>query len=159
MFSKIALRMLIPVLCLMPASNLPQAAESTMETEAALLNILQAAYEASCKDADRVRDYYLADAEIINDGRLTTLDETINELKRSLGSLKDLTCSYRPKVRTSRIGDSISYLVVRETIRLSAHGTGEQRMEQVCTYVFLKKDGSRWKIAVDHCSSVPGETA
>ncbi|MBI3609566.1 MAG: nuclear transport factor 2 family protein [Nitrospirae bacterium] len=145
------------VLCLIFGPDPLRAAEKSAEKEEVFLKVLDAAYQVSCNDADRLRDYYLANAEIISDGLQSTLDETIKELKQSMNPLPGLTCSYQPKVRASRIGPEMAYLVVRESIRLSVHEKGEQRIEQLCTYVFLK-DGSRWKIAHDHCSMVQGET-
>lgn len=156
-FPKIGLRILISVLCLMPGQSTLDAAGQTVEKEEVFINVLKGAYQASCDDIDRLRDYYLSDAEIVHDGHQTTLTETINELKRSLGPFKDLTCVYQPKVRASRIRAEIAYLVVRETIRISSPTLGEEESRQVCTYIFLK-EGSQWKIAHDHCSTIPGET-
>jgi ketosteroid isomerase-like protein len=119
------------------------------------LTILNKAYQASCNDIESLRDYYLSDAEIINDGRQMTLDEIIKELKQSTASLTGLVCIYEPKVRASRKTAQFAYIVVRETIRLSAHEMEEQEIQQLCTYVFSKKE-SGWKIVHDHCSSVPG---
>lgn len=137
----------------------PQAAEEAPNgSQEAFLKILDSAYEASCGEVDRLRKYYLADAEIINDGRQVSLDETIKELKQSMVSLQGLTCAYEPRVRSTRVAGEIAYLVIRETIRLAAAEMTEQRIQQVCTYVFTRKD-SRWWIAHDHCSSVQGETA
>lgn len=140
------------------ASGRPQAAEAPNDSREAFLKILDSAYEASCGEVDRLRKYYLADAEIINDGRQVTLDETIKELKQSMVSLQGLTCGYEPRVRSTRVSGDLAYVVVRETIRLAAQEMAEQRIQQVCTYVFSRKD-AQWWIAHDHCSSVQGDTA
>ena len=124
--------------------------------EAAFLLLLEAAYEASCDNAERLRDYYLPDAEIVHDGRQTNLEDTINELNRAMGSVEGLTCVYEPKVRSSRIYAEIAYLVIREVIWLSAHSMEDQKVQQICTYVFIKK-GPGWKIGHDHCSTIRGE--
>lgn len=125
--------------------------------EEIFLNVLKAAYDASCNDVDRLRDYYRADAEIIHDGRQSTTEETIKDLEGSLASTPNLTCSYQPRVRSLRVSGDLAYLVVRETIRISSQETGSRDLQQICSYVFLR-EGGRWKIAVDHCSSVEGET-
>lgn len=126
--------------------------------EEELVAILNGSYEVSCRDVDQLRQFYSEDAEIVHDGRQRTLDETIKELKQSTESLNGLTCKYEPKVRVQRILDQVAYLVVRETIRMTAQEMEEQRLEQVCTYVFVKQ-GTMWKIAHDHCSSVRGQVA
>ncbi|HTN44679.1 MAG TPA: nuclear transport factor 2 family protein [Nitrospiria bacterium] len=134
-----------------------QAAESNAEKDTAFVKILEGAYQASCDDVDRLHDYYRSDAQIIHDGRVTTLDETIKEIKESIRPLQNLHCSYQPRVRGSRISGDMGYLVVHESIRLSAGSVEPQQIEQICNYVFLK-EGSQWKIAVDHCSTIPGES-
>ena len=120
------------------------------------LKVLSAAYDVSCGDVDRLGDYYRSDAEIVHDGRITTLVETIKELKQTKESLPGLACDYRPNVRAGRIGAEIAYLLVRETIHISSKSSESRRYDQVCTYVFTK-NGARWMIAHDHCSSIQGE--
>ena len=135
--------------------NVLQAIQPTTEKDDVFLRILAAAYQASCSNAEWLHDYYLSDAEIIHDGRQLTLDETIKELKQSIAPLSGLTCVYQPKVRASRTDDRFAYLVVRETLILEAHETGKKEIQQICTYVF-SRTGSRWMIAHDHCSTIPG---
>jgi len=147
---------LILMACWMMGEGALQAAESNTEKDAPFVKILEGAYQASCDDVDRLHDYYRADAQIIHDGRLTTLDETIKEIKESIRPLQGLHCSYQPRVRSSRVGGEMAYVIVHESIRLSAGTVEPQQIEQICNYVFLK-EGSQWKIAVDHCSSIPGE--
>lgn len=153
---RIGLWVLILMVFWMIGEGTPQAAESNAENGAAFVKILEGAYQASCDDVDRLRDYYRADAQIIHDGRLSTLEETIKEIKESIRPLQNLHCSYQPRVRSSRISGDMAYLIVHESIRLSAGTVEPQQIEQLCNYVFLK-DGSQWKIAVDHCSAIPGE--
>ena len=119
------------------------------------LKILHMAYKVSCQDAGSLKDYYFQDAEIIHDGRQMTLDETIKELEKTVFSVTELSCHYQPKVRASRHGEKMAYLVVRETIRLTAYEMDSVLLQQICTYVFLKKRAD-WKISHDHCSSIPG---
>ena len=119
------------------------------------LKILNSAYQVSCQDVEALRNFYFKDAEIIHNGRQITLEETIKELEKSVSSMKDLSCHYQPKVRARRHGKKMTYLVVRETIRLSAPEMDEILVQQICTYIF-RKNGSDWKITHDHCSSVPG---
>ena len=146
----------IAVLSLMVGQDaLTSTKPGTQKDESAFLKVLVGAYYVSCFDVESLRDYYLKDAEIINNGRQVTLDDTIKELKESISTLSDLKCSYKPKIRSSRIEKKIAYIVVRETIELSAQEIGEQRIQQLCTYIFSKKR-SKWKIAHDHCSSIPG---
>ena len=153
---KILQGIIILMACWVMGEGALQAAESNTEKDAAFVKILEGAYRASCDDVDRLRDYYRADAQIIHDGRLTTLDETIKEIKESIRPLQDLHCSYQPRLRSSRISGEMAYVIVHESIRLSAGTVEPQQIEQICNYVFLK-EGSQWKIAVDHCSSIPGE--
>lgn len=155
--SKIRFTILFSALCLLLGERPLKAVEPPAEKDAVFVKILEGAYQASCDDVDRLRDYYRSDAQIIHDGRLTTLDETIKEIKESIRPLQNLRCTYQPRVRTSRISGEMAYLVVRETIRLSTGATEPQEIEQICSYIFMK-DGSRWKIVLDHCSTVPGAT-
>jgi ketosteroid isomerase-like protein len=157
LLSKIRFTILFSALCFILGEHPLEAVEQPAEKDAVFVKILEGAYQASCDDVDRLRDYYRSDAQIIHDGRQTTLDETIKEIKESIRPLPNLQCTYQPRVRTSRISAEIAYLVVRETIRLSAGATEPQKIEQICSYIFMK-DVSRWKIVLDHCSTVPGET-
>ncbi|MBI3597494.1 MAG: nuclear transport factor 2 family protein [Nitrospirae bacterium] len=155
-YSKIGRWILFIALCILIGESPLRAAESDAPKDATFVKILEGAYHASCDDVDRLRDYYRADAQIIHDGRLTTLNETIKEIKESIRPLQGLHCSYQPRVRGTRISGEMAYLIVHESIRLSAGAVEPQQIEQICNYVFLK-EGSQWKIAVDHCSTIPGE--
>ncbi|MBI3812005.1 MAG: nuclear transport factor 2 family protein [Nitrospirae bacterium] len=157
LLSNIRLAILFSVLCLTLSEPPLQAAEPPAEKDKPFVEILEGAYRVSCDNVARLSDYYRSDAQIIHDGRLTTLDETIKEIKESIRPLKDLHCTYQPRVRTSRISGDMAYLLVRETIRLAAGDLEPQEIQQICSYVFVK-DGSRWKIILDHCTTVPGET-
>ena len=148
-FFFLALRLLIPL-------DL-RAAEPEPNKEAPFLKILESAYAVSCKEPERLREFYRSDAQILHDGDQKTLEQSIVELKQSMSSMGEITCGYHPRVRASRVTAEIAYLVVREQIKLSARPRGEELLEQICSYIFLK-DGSTWKIAVDHCSTVEGET-
>lgn len=157
MFGKILqIAIVAAIAALLIGQNGVRASEETAgKDEAAFIDILNGAYRVSCDDVSLLRKYYLEDAEIINNGRQVTLDETINELQDSISAVKNLQCSYQPKLRSMRIDKTLAYVVVRETISLSAPEFGDQKIEQLCTYIFLKKD-KIWMIAHDHCSSVPG---
>jgi ketosteroid isomerase-like protein len=148
---------LIGWVCLMVGEGALFAAESTADKDKPFVEILEGAYRVSCEDVDRLNDYYRSDAQIIHDGRQTTLNETIKEIKESIRPLHNLHCTYKPRVRASRFAGEMAYLVVRESIRLTASTVEPQEVEQICSYVFMK-DGSRWKIGLDHCTTVPGES-
>ena len=143
---------LISILCL----TVNAGSAAALGEEKAFLEILRGAYDVSCTDASRLRDYYREDAEIIHDGRKSTLDETIAELKSTLSSLGEITCVYQPRIQSSRIGHDIVYLVVRETIIISSEVFGKDHIQQICTYIFLK-ESEGWLIAHDHCSTIQGE--
>ena len=157
LFKKVGWRILIFLLPLWVSHTPLHALQPVADENKVFLTILNNAYQASCNNIELLRRYYLSDAEIINDGRQLTLDEIIKELKQSTASLTGLICTYEPKVRASRKTAQLAYIVVRETIRLSAHEMEEQEIQQLCTYVFSKTE-SGWKISHDHCSSVPGLT-
>jgi ketosteroid isomerase-like protein len=150
---------IVLVLLLAPvfSRDLVSAAKPPTEKEGVFVQILEKAYAASCGDADLLREYYLEDAEIIHEGRQATLTEMIDELKKSMTSLTRLACGYNPQVKASRIEERFAYLVVRESISLEADEIGRKEIHQICTYVFSKTRAG-WKIAHDHCSTVPGMT-
>jgi len=149
--------LLIVMVATTVAGSALRAAESSMGNEKPFVEVLEKAYQASCDNADLLHNYYRPDAQIIHDGRQTTLNETIKEIKESIQPLQNLHCAYQPRVRTTRISGDMAYIVVRETLRLTASSMEPQQMEQLCSYIFLK-DGSTWKIILDHCSTIPGET-
>jgi ketosteroid isomerase-like protein len=155
--SNMGRKILIVMVAMIGAGGALQAADSSMGDEKPFVAILEKAYQASCSDVDRLHNYYRSDAQIIHDGRQTTLDETIKEIKESIRPLQDLRCTYHPRVRTTRVNGEMAYVVVRETLRLTAKAMEPQEVEQICSYIFMK-DGSTWKIILDHCSTVPGET-
>lgn len=154
-FKSVGLAFVIISASLMTGLGVLRATEPAVGQDEPFLKILEGSYDVSCKNVEALRGYYLEDAEIINNGRQVSLDDTIKELTQSLSSIESLECSYEPTVRARRIGKDLAYLVVREVIRLSSREAGEQQIDQLCTYVFLKTEVG-WKIAHDHCSSVPG---
>ncbi len=125
--------------------------------EETFTKILALSYKASCDDADDLRKYYLPEAEIIHDGRQTTLSETIEEVKRSLGGITGLACGYTPRVQGSYIEEEFAFLTLAETIHIEAEDLNAIEIRQLCTYIFLKKNG-KWMITHDHCSEVEGQT-
>ena len=143
---------------LFPATYSPWAKEKAGDSDNKFVNILKTVYQISCGDTELLRDYYLPEADIIHDGRQVSLDDTIDELRRMKDSAGDLNCAYKPRVRKHRVDHETAYLFVRESIKISSHSMGEQRFEQLCTYIFHYED-FRWKIALDHCSTVPGSVA
>ena len=155
LIKKAGFGIIVSLLLFMIGQNVLQAIQLTTEKEEVFLKILDAAYQASCSNVELLRDYYLSDAEIIHDGRQLTLDEIIKELKQSISSSSGLTCIYKPMVRASRTDDRFAYLVIRETLILDAPEMGRREIQQLCTYVFSRA-GSGWRIAHDHCSSIPG---
>ena len=154
----IAMTFLILGVILFPTTYSPGAGEKTKNPDRVFVDILKAAYRVSCDDVERLRDYYLPEADIVHDGRQTSLDETIDELRRAMDSSGDLSCAYTPRVRTQRVENKLAYLLVRESLRISSPSMGDQRIEQLCTYIFLNGN-SRWKIALDHCSTIRGSVA
>lgn len=125
--------------------------------EGTFTTILKKSYEASCGDVEGLRDYYLPEAEIIHNGKQTTLKQTIEKLSRTLATMKGLSCDYKPRVQGSYIGDDFAFMTLRESIFISAEEIDRQEILQICTYIFLKKDG-RWMITHDHCSEIDGQT-
>ncbi|HEY5649034.1 MAG TPA: nuclear transport factor 2 family protein [Nitrospiria bacterium] len=132
-------------------TGVPAANEDTFIT------VLEKSYEASCGNVEGLRDYYLPEAEIIHDGKQTTLKQTIEDLTKTLTVMKGLACEYKPRVQGSYIGDDFAFLTLRESIFISADEVDEVEILQICTYIFLKKD-DRWMITHDHCSEIDGQT-
>ena len=125
--------------------------------EETFTTILEKSYEASCGNVEGLRDYYLPEAEIIHNGKQTTLKQTIEELGGNLANMKGLSCSYEPRVQGSYIGDDFAFMTLRESIFISAEEIDRLEILQICTYIFLKKD-DRWMITHDHCSEIDGQT-
>lgn len=127
------------------------------ENEETFVKILEKSYKASCEDVEGLRDYYLPEAEIIHNGRQKTLSETIDQLSTTLGGMKGLACGYKPRVQGSYITEDFAFMTLRETVQLKADEIQDIEIQQICTYIFLKKKG-KWMITHDHCSEIEGQT-
>ena len=72
-----------------------------------------------------------------------------------ISDFRDMKCQVQRQVLTGHMGNKVGYVLVDEIINISSKSTHtDERQHSVCTYNFIK-EGSSWKITLEHCSSLP----
>jgi hypothetical protein len=110
-----------------------------------------------CKDPEKIKDFYLPDKTLVLmvDDKRTLLSNRIAQYNQMKSELRGLKCNSQRKLLTGSMGDSVGYVLVDEISSIVSSSTDtDERQHSVCTYAFNKVD-KKWKIALEHCSSLP----
>lgn len=120
-----------------------------------LANILKKVDELACTQPQKLAQFYSKDLVIMSDDKRALLENRIKDYQQMLSDFRDMNCQTQRQVLSGKVGKNISYLLVDEIISITSKSTDtDERQHSVCSYTFTR-EGTNWKIALEHCSSLP----
>ena len=108
-----------------------------------------------CTNPEKTSQYYSSNLVIMIDDKRALLENRIKDYRQMMSDLVGMKCSMERKVLAGSAGDKVGYMLVDELISVTAENVHiDERQHSVCSYIFSKEKGN-WKIALEHCSSLP----
>ena len=108
-----------------------------------------------CTNPEKTNQYYSSKLVIMIDDKRALLENRIKDYRQMMSELVGMKCRMERKVLAGSAGDKVGYMLVDELISVIAENVHiDERQHSVCSYIFLKEKGN-WKIALEHCSSLP----
>lgn len=123
------------------------------ETDA-LTDLLKQVDKQVCQSPKKLTSYYAKDVVIIADDKRILPEHRIKDYEVMIAELQGMKCKNTRTVLASNVGETLGYLLVDELISVTSTASTDERQHSICTYVF-SKNGGRWKIKQEHCSSLP----
>jgi len=147
-------RMLILFIALFAA--LPGRSAFAAETDV-LTGVLKKVDALTCTAPSKIIPFYSKNLVIMEDGKRASLTHRIEDYERMIAEYEDMKCDFQRKVLAGEVDKKIGYVLVDETINVSARLSGDERQHNFCSYIFSREQG-QWKISHEHCSSLPDYT-
>jgi len=121
----------------------------------ALADVLKKIDGVVCKNPEKLPEFYTAEHVILQDDKRALLKHRVEDYRQMLSDFREMKCENTRKVFTGETGDKVGYLVSDELISVTSKSTDtDERQHSICNYVFTKEGGA-WKVALEHCSSLP----
>ncbi len=118
-------------------------------------NILKKIDDLACTNPEKLPDYYGKGLVIMSDDKRALLENRIKDYQQMMADFRDINCQVQRQVLTGHVGNKVGYVLVDEIISVTSKSNDtDERQHSVCNYSFVK-EGSSWKITLEHCSSLP----
>jgi len=109
----------------------------------------------ACTAPEKLPDFYGKGLVIMVDDKRALLANRIKDYRQMMSDFRDMKCQVQRQVLTGRAGNKVGYVLVDEIISITSKSNDtDERQHSVCNYSFVK-EGSSWKITLEHCSSLP----
>ncbi len=132
----------------------PVRVQASADTEA-LSEVLKKLDGLVCTQPEKISDHYAPKQVILADDKRYLLENRIEGYRQMMSEFRGMECKTQRQVLSGRIGDKVGFLLVDEISSITSKSTDtDERQHSVCSYVF-QKDNRSWKIALEHCSSLP----
>ena len=118
-------------------------------------NILKKLDDIACTQPEKLPDFYGKDLVILVDDKRALLENRVKDYRQMMADFRGLKCQVQRQVLSGHAGNKVGYLLVDEIISITSKSVdNDERQHSVCNYSFVK-EGSSWKITLEHCSSLP----
>ena len=118
-------------------------------------NILKKLDGIACTQPEKLPDFYGKDLVILVDDKRALLENRVKDYRQMMADFRDLKCQVQRQVLSGHAGNKVGYILVDEIISITSKSVdNDERQHSVCNYSFVK-EGSSWKITLEHCSSLP----
>lgn len=146
--SKIAL--LTFVVLLLTGSNKALAAETDVFSD-----ILKKVDGLICSQPKKITEFYHPKLVILSDDKRTLLENRVKAFQQMTAEFREIKCQTQRQILAGKKGPDVGYLLVDEISSITSKSSDtDERQHSVCNYVF-NKEGSAWKIVLEHCTSLP----
>ena len=118
-------------------------------------NILKKLDGIACTQPEKLPDFYDKDLVILVDDKRALLENRVKDYRQMMADFRGLKCQVQRQVLSGHAGNKVGYVLVDEIISITSKSVdNDERQHSVCNYSFVK-EGSSWKITLEHCSSLP----
>ena len=118
-------------------------------------NILKKLDGIACTQPEKLPDFYGKDLVILVDDKRALLENRVKDYRQMMADFRGLKCQVQRQVLSGHAGNKVGYILVDEIISITSKSVdNDERQHSVCNYSFIK-EGSSWKITLEHCSSLP----
>ena len=118
-------------------------------------NILKKLDGIACTQPEKLPDFYGKDLVILVDDKRALLENRVKDYRQMMADFRGLKCQVQRQVLSGHAGNKVGYILVDEIISITSKSVdNDERQHSVCNYSFVK-EGSSWKITLEHCSSLP----
>ncbi len=120
-----------------------------------LADILARLDKLTCAQPEKLSQFYAKDLVIMVDDKRILLENRIKDYRQMMSDFRDIKCRTQRQVLHGKVGKAVGYILVDEIISITSKSTDtDERQHSVCNYAFIREN-SRWKISLEHCSSLP----
>ncbi|MBT3365799.1 MAG: SnoaL-like domain-containing protein [Nitrospina sp.] len=120
-----------------------------------LAGILKKIDSLTCTQPEKLPGFYAKNLVIMVDDKRALLENRVKDYRQMMSDFRDMNCQTQRQVLSGKVGKDVSYVLVDEIISITSKSTDtDERQHSVCSYMFVR-EGSQWKISLEHCSSLP----
>ena len=120
-----------------------------------LAGILKQLDELTCTQPEKLPQFYGKNLVIMVDDKRALLENRVKDYRQMMSDFRDMKCETQRQILSGKVGKEVSYVLVDEIISITSKSNDtDERQHSVCNYVFTR-EGSQWKISLEHCSSLP----
>ena len=118
-------------------------------------NILKKIDGMTCTQPEKLPSFYGKSLVILQDDKRALLENRIKAYRQMMSDFRGLDCQVQRQVLAGHVGAKVGYVLVDEIMSVTSKSVdNDERQHNVCNYSFVK-EGSSWKITLEHCSSLP----
>ena len=123
-----------------------------------LAGILKQLDELTCTQPEKLPQFYAKNLVIMVDDKRALLENRVKDYRQMMSDFRDMKCQTQRQVLSGKVGKEVGYVLVDEISSVTSKSTDtDERQHSVCSYMFIR-EGSQWKISLEHCSSLPDYT-
>lgn len=118
-------------------------------------NILKKIDGMVCTQPEKLPGFYSKNLVILSDDKRVLLENRIKDYRQMMSDFREINCQVQRQMLTGHVGAKVAYVLVDEILSITSKSNDtDERQHSVCNYSFLK-EGSSWKVSLEHCSSLP----
>ena len=118
-------------------------------------NILKKMDGIACTQPEKLLGFYGKDLVIMEDDKRALLENRVKAYQQMMADFRGIKCQVQRQVLSGHAGNKVGYVLVDEIASVTSKSVdNDERQHSVCNYSFVK-EGSSWKITLEHCSSLP----
>jgi hypothetical protein len=120
-----------------------------------LAGILKKIDGLACTQPEKLPGLYAKNLVIMVDDKRASLENRVKDYRQMISDFRDINCQTQRQVLIGKVGKEVAYLLADEISSITSKSNDtDERQHSVCSYTF-DREGSQWKISMEHCSSLP----
>ena len=120
-----------------------------------LTDILKKLDALTCTHPEKLPQFYAKSLVIMVDDKRALLENRVKDYRQMMSDFRDMKCETQRQILSGKVGKEVSYVLADEIISITSKSNDtDERQHSVCSYIFIR-EGSQWKISLEHCSSLP----